>query len=95
MTNTPHDQFAKQYLKGMLLPFAQEVIVSYELPIGEAQQVDVWFVPRSTRPTIELGRLGQMMISPALLEVFRNPISDDDLFSCIEKLCREIGRAHV
>ena len=41
MTNTPHDQFAKQYLKGMLAPFAEEVIISYELPVGEAQQVDV------------------------------------------------------
>ena len=88
MTNTPHDQFAKQYLKGMLLPFAQEIIVSYELPIGEAQQVDVWFIPQSSRSIPELGRLGHMLIAPALLEVFRNPISDDDLFSCIEKLCR-------
>lgn len=88
MTNTPHDQFAKQYLKGMLSPFAQEVIVSYELPVGEAQQVDVWFIPQSSQPIIALGRLGQMTIAPALLEVFRNPISDDDLFGCIEKLCR-------
>lgn len=94
MTNKPHDQFSKQYLKGMLSPFAQEVIVSYELPVGEAQQVDVWFMPQSeatqvsNSPSTALGRLGQMTIAPALLEVFRNPISDDDLFSCIEKLCR-------
>ena len=91
MTNTPHDQFAKQYLKGMLSPFAQEIIISYELPVGEAQQVDVWFMPKSRQPIPELGRLGQMAIAPTLLEVFRNPLSDDDLFSCIEKLCKVRG----
>ena len=88
MTNTPHDQFAKQYLKGMLSRFAQEIIISYELPVGEAQQVDVWFMPKSRQPVVELGRLGEMTIAPTLLEVFRNPISDDDLFACIEKLCK-------
>jgi len=91
MTNTPHDQFAKQYLKGMLSPFAKEVIISYELPVGEAQQVDVWFMPKSRQPIPELGRLGEMTIAPTLLEVFRNPLSDDDLFSCIEKLCKVRG----
>ena len=88
MTNTPHDQFAKQYLKGMLAPFAEEVIISYEIPVGEAQQVDVWFMPKSRQPIAELGRLGGMTIAPTLLEVFRNPISDDDLFACVEKLCK-------
>ena len=91
MTNTPHDQFAKRYLKGMLSPFAEEVIISYELPVGEAQQVDVWFMPQSRQPIPELGCLGQMTIAPTLLEVFRNPLSDDDLFSCIEKLCKVRG----
>ena len=46
MTKEPHDQFAKQYLKGILSPFAQEVEVSFELPPGEAQQADVWVVPQ-------------------------------------------------
>jgi hypothetical protein len=50
MTKTPHDQFAKQYLKGMLSSIAKEVIVSYERPVGEAQQVDVWFIPKSRQP---------------------------------------------
>jgi hypothetical protein len=91
MTNTPHDQFAKRYLKGMLSPFAEEVIISYELPVGEAQQVDVWFMPQSRQSIPELGCLGKMTIAPTLLEVFRNSLSDDDLFSCIEKLCKVRG----
>jgi hypothetical protein len=75
----------------MLSPFAEEVIISYELPVGEAQQVDVWFMPQSRQSISELGCLGKMTIAPTLLEVFRNPLSDDDLFSCIEKLCKVRG----
>ncbi len=88
MTKNRHDQFAKQYLKGMLSPFSQEIEISFELPPGEPQQVDVWFIPKSRQPIAELGQLGKMATAPALIEVFRNPISTEDLFGCIEKLCR-------
>jgi hypothetical protein len=91
MTKKPHDSFSKQYLKGMLEPFAQAVEISFELPPGESQQVDVWFVPQSRQPVAELGMLGRMVVSPSLLEVFRNPIGEDDLFGCIEKLCKVRG----
>jgi hypothetical protein len=39
MTKNRHDQFAKQYLKGMLSPFSQEIEISFELPPGEPQQL--------------------------------------------------------
>ncbi|MEB3295082.1 MAG: hypothetical protein VKJ24_18145 [Synechococcales bacterium] len=63
MTQTPHDQFSKQYLKGMLSPFTQEITISFELTPGEAQQVDLWFVPQTRQPIPQLGRLGQMAIA--------------------------------
>jgi hypothetical protein len=88
MTKNRHDQFAKQYLKGMLSPFSQEIEISFELPPGEPQQVDVWFIPQSRQPIELLGQLGKMVTAPSLIEVFRNPISTEDLFRCIEKLCR-------
>jgi hypothetical protein len=88
MTKNRHDQFAKQYLKGMLSPFSQKIEISFELPPGEPQQVDVWFIPGSRQPIDLLGQLGKMVTAPSLLEVFRNPISTADIFSCIEKLCR-------
>jgi hypothetical protein len=88
MTKNRHDQFAKQYLKGMLSPFSQEIEISFELPPGEPQQVDVWFIPQSRQPIVRLGSLGKMTIAPSLIEVFRNPMSTEDLFSCVEKLCR-------
>jgi hypothetical protein len=91
MTQKPHDSFSKQYLKGMLEPFGEEVEISFELPPGESQQVDVCFVPKSRQPVAELGMLGRMVVSPSLLEVFRNPIGEDDLFGCIEKLCKVRG----
>jgi hypothetical protein len=91
MTKKPHDQFSKLYLKGMLSPFGQEVEISFELPAGESQQVDVWFIPKTHQPIVELGLLGKMATTPALLEVFRNPISEDDLFACFEKLCKVRG----
>jgi hypothetical protein len=79
MTKNRHDQFAKQYLKGMLSPFSQEIEISFELPPGEPQQVDVWFIPQSRQPIELLGQLGKMVIAPSLIEVFRNPISTEDL----------------
>jgi hypothetical protein len=91
MTKKPHDEFSKLYLKGMLSPFGQEVEISFEVPVGEPQQVDVWFIPKSHQPIAELGLLGKMVTTPALLEAFRNPISEDDLFSCFEKLCKVRG----
>ena len=50
-----HDQFAKQYLKGMLSPFSQAIEISFELPPGEPQQIDVWFIPQSRQPIDLLG----------------------------------------
>ena len=88
MTKKPHDQFAKQYLKGILSPFAQEVEVSFELPPGEIQQADVWVVPQEGRLLTELGALGKITLNPALIEVFRNPMPEDEIVSCFEKLCR-------
>lgn len=88
MTKNSHDQFSKQYLKGILSPFGKEIEISFELPPGEPQEVDVWFIPLDRQPVLELGMLGQMAIAPALLEVFRNPILEKDLLACIEKLCR-------
>ncbi len=94
MTTKPHDQFSKLYLKGMLSPFAQEVEISFELPLGESQQVDVWFIPNSHQPIAELGFLGKMATTPALLEVFRNPMSEKDLLACVEKLCKVRGELY-
>jgi hypothetical protein len=43
MTRFRFDQFSKQYLEELLTPLG-EVTIGKEL-LGEARQIDVWFVP--------------------------------------------------
>jgi hypothetical protein len=71
MTQTPHDQLAKQYLEEFLAPFGV-VQRQYEVP-GEAKFIDVWFVPDAAAMPMtsgrsetidDLGLLGQMMQKP-------------------------------
>ncbi|MGI0494334.1 flagellar assembly protein H [Alkalinema pantanalense CENA528] len=71
MTQTPHDQLAKQYLEEFLAPFGV-VQRQYEVP-GETKFIDVWFVPQMMNiPTDDLGLLGKMVQKPCLLEPYRN-----------------------
>jgi hypothetical protein len=93
MTQTPHDQLAKQYLEEFLAPFGV-VQRQYEVP-GEAKFIDVWFVPdvaampmtSGRSETIDdLGLLGQMMQKPCLFEPYRNVPSRTDVRVGVMKL---------
>lgn len=86
MSRKPHDDFAKQYLKGLLEPVGTAEI-SLEIP-GETQQVDVWFAPSSNAAIAPqaLGLLGRMVTTACLLEPFRNPASWTEICSCLSKL---------
>jgi len=88
MTRQPHDQFAKQYLKGLLSPFSEESEISLEIPLGEPQQVGLWFKsnPQLVSQQHLLGLLGQMLTTPALLEAFRNPAPAAEICACLNKL---------
>lgn len=71
MTQTPHDQLAKQYLEEFLTPFGI-VQRQYEVP-GETKYIDVWFIPKQENVSVEdLGLLGQMIQKPCLFEPYRN-----------------------
>jgi hypothetical protein len=86
MTQTPHDQFAKQFLEALLTPLG-EVRVGLEVP-GEAREVDVAFSPNpeklGTAP--ELGLLSRLVTTPCLLEPFRNQPSPTEVRNCLLKL---------
>jgi hypothetical protein len=86
MTQTPHDQLAKQYLEEFLAPFGR-VERQYEVP-GEAKQVDVWFVPQRSeaRSAQEMGILGRMTQGMSLLEPFRNAPTRTEVRTCLLKL---------
>ena len=68
MTRFPYDQFAKDYLKELLLPLG-EVTPSRKVA-GEIREIDVYFAP-SAQPQIDkqsLGLLGRFATTQALFE---------------------------
>jgi len=84
MTRQPHDQFAKQYLAGLLEPLGT-VEISREVS-PEIRQVDVFFAPAPTANPHQLGLLGQMVERTCLLEAFRNQPTPTEIRTCILKL---------
>jgi len=86
MTKQPHDQFAKQYLKGLLAPLG--TVESSRDVMTEVQQVDVWFEPSSQSTTAPqmLGVLGRLVTVSCLLEAFRNQPSKTEVRNCLLKL---------
>jgi hypothetical protein len=86
MTQFPHDQFAKEYLKELLSPLGQ-VEISYEVA-SEVRSVDVFFIPIAAAPEYveRLGLLGDLASTAALFEPYRNPVSWDEIRQCQSKL---------
>lgn len=94
MTQFPHDQFAKEYLKELLSPLGQ-VETGFDV-ISERREFDVWFVPTQANPqhARRLGWLasligvptGSSVTVPTAFEAFRNPVDDSQVCSCIAKL---------
>ena len=91
MTIFPHDQFAKQYLEELLSSIG-EVKAPREVR-GEVRQIDVWFSPQPQlqgNPQ-ELGLLGRLATTSALFEPYRNPVTPDEIDSCLLKLLEVKG----
>jgi Domain of unknown function (DUF4351) len=89
MTKNSSDQFSKQFLEEILSPFGT-VETSYEVS-GEAQWVDVFFVPTTQSQIHELGLLGRIAQMPCLIEPFRNQPSTNEVRSCLLKLFQVQG----
>ena len=71
MTRTPFDQFSKQFLEELLLPYG-EVEISKEIP-GEAKLIDLWFNPNFDKDPADLlpsrykttyGKPGESLATP-------------------------------
>jgi len=86
VTQQPHDQFAKQYLKELLEPLG-EVKISQEIP-GESLHIDLSFDPSPEPPDnpSALGLLSQLASKPCLLEPYRNCPTNPEIRNCILKL---------
>jgi Domain of unknown function (DUF4351) len=85
MTRFRFDQFSKQYLEELLTPLG-EVTIGKEL-LGEARQIDVWFVPNPQSKIVpDLGLLGRLSNTPCLLEPYRSPPKLSEIRDCLLKL---------
>ncbi|MBD2355171.1 hypothetical protein H6G41_11155 [Tolypothrix sp. FACHB-123] len=86
MTRFLYDQFAKDYLTELLQPLG-EVDTSRKVA-AEIREIDVYFTPTTqlTSDTIELGLLGKLAATPALIEPFRNAATIAEIRSCLNKL---------
>jgi hypothetical protein len=85
MTRFRFDQFSKQYLEELLTPLG-EVTIGKEL-LGEARQIDVWFVPNPQNAAgNELGLLRHLIKTPCLLEPYRSPPKPSEIRDCLLKL---------
>ncbi len=86
MTRFIHDQFAKDYLEELLSQLG-ECQTPLEIR-SEIRQVDVFFAP-STQPKTspeELGLLGKLATTVCLFEPFRNPVTINEIRTCLLKL---------
>ncbi len=86
MSNTPFDSFSKKLLEELLTPFG-EILINREV-LGESQYVDAYFTPsaESTANPEILGILADLITTPCLIEPYRNPVTADDIRSCLQKL---------
>ena len=86
MTRFIHDQFAKQYLSELLSPLG--IVETSKDVHPEVRQIDLLFTPftSETEERKNLGLLGKLTVTPALLEPFRNPVTASDIRTCMVKL---------
>ena len=87
MTRFIHDQFAKDYLEELLTPYGE--VKAPRRVSGEVREIDIWFDPNFDTPPSNLGNLGllgRMAQSPALIEPFRNAATADEICDCLLKL---------
>jgi hypothetical protein len=93
MSQFPHDQFAKDLLENLLTLFGK---VETDRKIsGEVREIDVCFLPSPSVPNLpSLGLLQQLAFRGAAFEPFRNPVSANEIRSCMGKLFDWHGELH-
>ncbi|MGI0482107.1 DUF4351 domain-containing protein [Geminocystis sp. CENA526] len=86
MSQFPHDEFVKEYLPELYQEYGQ-VIAGADVT-SERKEIDVLFIPTKPVPTTPetLGLLGKLAQTTCLLEVYRNPVTSQQIRDCIGKL---------
>ncbi len=86
MSKFPHDEFVKEFLPELYQDYGK-VIPSADVS-SQRRQIDVLFIPDKPVPTTPetLGLLGKMAQTTSLFEVYRNPVTPDQIKDCLGKL---------
>jgi hypothetical protein len=84
-TRTPHDNFAKNYLKELLSPLGT-VEIGREIS-DEPNQIDILFIPHSSpsTPPASIGFLSRLAEQTCGIEVFRNQPDFFEVRNCLKK----------
>jgi hypothetical protein len=85
LTRTIYDQFCKDCLEE-LLSVAGKVEIDLKVP-SEVREIDVCFIPDpNQRENLnQLGTLGRIALTSALIEPYRNPINANEVRKCLKK----------
>jgi len=85
LTRTIYDQFSKDCLEE-LLSLAGKVEVDLKVA-SEVREIDVFFTPNPNQiETLkQLGTLGRIGLTPAIIEPYRNPINTNEVRKCLKK----------
>ena len=86
MSKFAHDNFAKNYLEGLLTTIGK---ITPSRPIkSEVRAADLWFErgSASQEALFQLGLLADLLTKDSLIEVFRNPATAFEIRACKGKL---------
>ena len=85
MTRNIYDQFTKDCLEELFRPFGK---VEVDLKVAsEVREIDFFFQPDRAffDDLTPLGKLGQLGLTPAIIEPYRNPITINEVRKCLKK----------
>ena len=86
MSQFPHDEFVKQYIPALVEDYG--MAKDSQKIRSQIKEIDVFFQPTTTLPTSPetLGLLGKLAQTTCLFEVYRNPVTADEINECLGKL---------
>jgi hypothetical protein len=80
MTRFIYDQFSKDYLDELLLPYGQ--VTANQIIASERLEIDLCFSPAVNQLPDELGLLGKLASRFCLFEPYRNPVNPIQIRAC-------------
>ena len=86
MSQFPHDDFVKEYLPELIKDFG--IVSSGQKIASQMKEIDVLFEPNENITNIspQLGFLKNLIQTICLFEVYRNPVTADEIDQCLSKL---------